>query len=87
MLYSKDAKALENRCRRAAIRQGYRLVRNARRDALAVGFGSYSLVSVPPRARYADPRRGQLDDRYEAVVLENVPLADIIAKLRLPMQP
>jgi hypothetical protein len=87
MLYSKDTKALENRCRRAAVRQGYRLVRNAYRDPLSIGFGSYSLVSVPPRARYADPRRGQFDERHEAVVLENVPLTDIIAKLRLPMQP
>jgi len=86
MLSSKDTKALENRCRRAAVKQRYRVVRNARRDSLAVGFGNYSLVSVPPRARYADARRGQFDDRHEAVVLENFPLADIIAKLRLPMQ-
>jgi hypothetical protein len=54
---------------------------------LSIGFASYSLVSVPPRSRYADPRRGRFDDRHEAVALENVLLADIIAKLRLPMQP
>ena len=79
MLYSKDTKALENLCRRAAVRQGYRLVRNPQRDPLAIGFGMYSLVSVPPRARYAGTRRGQFDERHEAVVLENVPLADVSA--------
>jgi hypothetical protein len=89
MIYSKETKALENRARRAAARQGYRLVRNAARDPLAIGFGAYSLVATPPRRLHSpelDPRRGQFEVN-EVAVLENVPLADVIAKLRLPMQP
>lgn len=36
-------KVRENRSRRAADRQGLRLVRNRRRDPRAVGFGTYAL--------------------------------------------
>ena len=39
-------KVLENRVRRAAARQGYRLVKSRRRDSRAVDFGTYMLVSA-----------------------------------------
>ncbi len=44
-----DSKARENRARRAAQRQGYRLVKNPRRDRRAIGFGGY---------RITDPQTG-----------------------------
>jgi len=46
-----DGKARENRARRAAQRQGYRLEKNPRRDPRAIGFGAY---------RITDERTGQV---------------------------
>ncbi len=39
-----DSKARENRARRAAQRQGYRLEKNPRRDPRAIGFGAYRIT-------------------------------------------
>ncbi len=86
MLYSNETKPLENRCRRAAVRQRYRLVRNAARDPLSIGFGHYSLVCDTSRNPRFDPRRGQVNGRHELIVLENVPLTAVIEQLHLPMQ-
>jgi hypothetical protein len=39
-------KVRENRLRRMAARQGYRLLKNPRRDPRAVDYGSYMLVDA-----------------------------------------
>lgn len=39
-----DGKARENRARRAAHRQGYRLVKHPRRDPMAIGFGAFRIA-------------------------------------------
>lgn len=44
-------KARENRARRAARRQGYRLEKHPRRDPRGIGFGAY---------RIADDRTGEV---------------------------
>ena len=39
-------KVRENRLRRMADRQGYRLVKSHRHDQRAVGYGCYELISI-----------------------------------------
>ena len=39
-------KVRENRMRRMAERQGYRLIRSRRRDPLALGYGKYRIEPV-----------------------------------------
>lgn len=56
-------KARENRARRAAGRQGLRLVKNRRRDARAADYGSYMLTDLATNEVAADfgwvhPARG-----------------------------
>jgi len=41
-----ETKARENRLRRTAERQGYRLAKNPRRDPRAIGFGSYQITDT-----------------------------------------
>jgi hypothetical protein len=47
-------KARENRLRAMARRQGFRLVKNPRRDARATDYGSYMLVNPDTEAVVAD---------------------------------
>jgi hypothetical protein len=50
-------KTFENRCRRAAQRQGLELVKSRRRDPLALDYGTYRLYgprSKTPVAEFAD---------------------------------
>lgn len=44
-------KVRENRLRRMAERQGYRLVKSRRRDPLATDFGTYTLEGARGRPR------------------------------------
>jgi hypothetical protein len=54
-----DYKVLENRLRRAAQRQGLRLVKSRRRDWRAADYGSYWLVQVArPKALIGDRNIG-----------------------------
>ena len=46
-------KVRENRVRRAAIRQGYRLVKSRRRDPRAIDYGAYWIVQPKPYAALA----------------------------------
>jgi hypothetical protein len=52
-------KVLENRLRRAAQRQGLRLVKSRRRDPRAYDYGTYCLVEGPPPS----PRGGNWRSR------------------------
>lgn len=65
-----DGKARENRARRAAQRQGYRLVKNPRRDPLGLGFGGYRIADQEDGAVVAsfgwDERPGTADRLTEA---------------------
>ena len=45
-----EYKVLENRLRRAAERQGFRLEKSRRRDPRAIDYGTYALVEGPPPA-------------------------------------
>jgi hypothetical protein len=67
---STEGKARENRLRRAAGRQGYRLAKNPRRDPRAVGFGSYQITDPRTGAVVAtfgwDERPGEGDRLAEA---------------------
>lgn len=47
-------KVRENRLRRMAQRQGYRLVKNPRRDTRAADYGSYMLVDAATSGLVAD---------------------------------
>ncbi|MDT5125622.1 MAG: hypothetical protein QOH54_1266 [Mycobacterium sp.] len=47
---TQDFKVHENRLRRAAHRQGLRLVKNRRRDPRAHDYGTYALVFLGKRA-------------------------------------
>lgn len=49
-----DEKVRENRLRRAAERQGYRLAKNPRRDPRAVDYGSYMIIDPATSACVAD---------------------------------
>lgn len=46
-------KVRENRLRRAAERQGLRLVKSRRRDPRAIGFGGFMLVDVATNSAVA----------------------------------
>jgi hypothetical protein len=54
-------KVRENKARRAAERQGLRLVKSRRRDPRALDFGLYSLVSIETDAVVCSPRWITLD--------------------------
>lgn len=47
----KEAKARENRARRKAERQGYKLGKSRLRDPDATGYGTYTLTPAKGRAR------------------------------------
>lgn len=51
---SNPDKVREDRLRRIAARQGYRLVKNPRRDMRAIDYGSYMLVDPYTNAMVAD---------------------------------
>lgn len=51
-------KIRENRLRRAAARQGLRLLKTRRRDPLALDFGTYGLADDDGIWVHADPVRG-----------------------------
>jgi hypothetical protein len=64
-----EFKVYENRCRRAARRQGFRLIKSRSRDPRAVGYGTYCIVDsrtngVVACAAYNDYGLG-LDDVAE----------------------
>jgi hypothetical protein len=49
-------KVRENRARRAAIRQGLRLVKIRRRDPRAIGYGKYWIVQPNPTHPWPAPK-------------------------------
>src|SRR3954447_21019855 len=53
-----DDKSRENRMRRMALRQGYRLEKRRRYDQLAADHGLFSLVDIPSGTRVNPTRRG-----------------------------
>lgn len=61
-----DEKVRENRLRRMAERQGYRLTRSRRRDPRAIDYGTYGISNQATNALEAgDPNHGYgltLDD-------------------------
>lgn len=63
-------KARENRARRAAQRQGYRLEKSPRRDPRAIGFGGYRITDLQSGEAVAvfgwDDRPGTADRLAEA---------------------
>ena len=67
---AEDGKARENRTRRAAQRQGYRLVKNPRRDPRAIGFGAFRITDPQDGAVIAsfgwDERPGPADRLAQA---------------------
>jgi hypothetical protein len=46
-----EEKVRENRLRRMAEREGYRLAKSRRRDPFAIDYGTYSLIDVRLNAR------------------------------------
>jgi hypothetical protein len=53
-------KTRENRLRRMAQRQGYRLMKSRSRDPRAIGFGEYMIVDLETNlTATGDPRRGE----------------------------
>jgi hypothetical protein len=64
-----SGKVHENRLRRAAERQGYRLVKSRRRDPRALDYGTYELVKVRDDARGLDGSLDGLDlDEVEGLL-------------------
>jgi hypothetical protein len=60
---SRPEKVRENRLRRALDRQGFRLIRSARRDPRARDYGQYTIVDERDAAVAGWPtRRFSLDD-------------------------
>jgi hypothetical protein len=49
MMTAESDKVRENRLRRAAERQGYRLIKSRRRDPYALDFGLYGVVDAETR--------------------------------------
>ena len=62
MAMSTPEKVRENRLRRALERQGFRLVRSARRDPMAVDYGQYTIVDNGTTIAGWPQRRFGLDD-------------------------
>jgi hypothetical protein len=55
-----EQKVAENRLRRAADRQGYRLEKSKRRDPRAIGYGTFSIIRISDGEKVAgDPDTGR----------------------------
>jgi hypothetical protein len=71
-----EEKARENRLRRAAKRQGLRLVKSRRRDPLAVGYGLYWVVATDGDALLPDQAMNL--DAVEAHLLPSLGAGDTV---------
>ena len=78
MQYAKNRKAIEERCRRASERQGYRLVKNPLRDPLALGFNTWRLHTILPQRKCADPMRGHANERFEPLAFGPATLVEVM---------
>lgn len=89
---SNDQKVLENRYRRKAERRGYGLVKCARRDPHAIGYGRYLLVPFGSvgMVRGGGPDEIAAFDRGEGFTLDEImdtmelPSGEMEEKLGLP---
>lgn len=64
-MVDREIKARENRARRAAERQGYKLVKSARRDPRVNDYGRWWLVDVETTALVVGDRWGALLSEVE----------------------
>ncbi len=60
-----EAKVRENRLRRAAARRGFALAKNRHRDALAIGYGTWTLTDNTTGAAQDGLTLGQVEELLE----------------------